>query len=111
MFQRFQSFLPFLSVEYTLWFVVAHPFSFPVSCVCEKFQGRCRLCFLFFFNYYFYFILIFLFILLGCINYIQGNFGVEVYIVEKIHPFFGVSRDYKIASECTTRRLSLLIFF
>lgn len=51
------------------------------------------------------------FILLNYINYIEGSFGVEVNIVEKIHPFFGVSRDHKNASEFTTRKLSLRIYF
>lgn len=98
-----------LNTHCGLWLLIP---SVSLFLVCVKsFRAGVGCVFYFFFNYYFYFILIFLFILLGCINYIQGNFGVEVYIVEKIHPFFGVSRDYKIASECTTRRLSLLIFF
>lgn len=51
------------------------------------------------------------FILLNYINYIQGNFGVEVNIVEKIDPFFGVNRDHKNASEFPTRKLSSLMYF
>lgn len=54
-------------------------------------------CFLFFFCVFF----VCLFVLLSYINYIQGNFGVEVNIVEKTHSFFGVSRDHKNSSEFT----------
>lgn len=56
-----------------LLILLAFPFLFP-----EKSQERC--------GFFFLFVLVgFLKKLLNYISYIQGNFGVEVNIVEKIH--------------------------